>query len=65
MDTDCESLWKKIIGKPCILKGYARFDEGELGIGYGCDNVGTRKRKDEKQQTIMGMIYAPESLKIT
>ncbi len=21
------------------LKGYARFDEGELGIGYGCDTV--------------------------
>ncbi len=39
MDTDCESLWKKIIGKPCILKGYARFDEGGLGIGYGCDTV--------------------------
>jgi len=37
MDTNCESLWKKIIGKPCILKGYARFDEGELEIGYGCD----------------------------
>jgi hypothetical protein len=37
MDTNCESLWKKIIGKPCILKGYTRFDEGELEIGYGCD----------------------------
>ncbi|MBZ0108880.1 MAG: hypothetical protein K8F52_09430 [Candidatus Scalindua rubra] len=37
MDTNCESLWKKIIGKPCILKGYARFDEGKLEIGYGCD----------------------------
>ncbi len=37
MDTNCESLWKKIIGKPCILKGYARFDEGELEIGYSCD----------------------------
>ncbi len=36
---NCESLWKKIIGKPCILKGYARFDEGELEIGYGCDDV--------------------------
>jgi hypothetical protein len=37
MDTNCESLWKDIIGKLCILKGYARFDEGELEKGYGCD----------------------------
>jgi hypothetical protein len=28
----CESLWKKMIGKPCAGKLHARFDEGELEI---------------------------------
>ena len=39
MDTTCESLWKKIIGKPYSGKLNVRFDEGELEIGYGCDTV--------------------------
>ena len=30
--TDCESLWKKMIGKPCSGKLNVRFDEGELEI---------------------------------
>ena len=34
-----ESLWKKMIGKPYSGKLNVRFDEGELEIGYGCDNV--------------------------
>ena len=29
---DCESSWKKMIGKPCARKSHARFDEGELEI---------------------------------
>jgi hypothetical protein len=27
-----ESLWKKMIGKPCAGKLHARFDEGELEL---------------------------------
>jgi hypothetical protein len=30
---NCESLWKKMIGKPCARKGHARFDvagDGEV-----------------------------------
>ncbi len=33
MDTNCESHWKKIIGKPYSGKPNVRFDEGELKIG--------------------------------
>ena len=29
---NCESLWKKMIGKPCAGKLHARFDEGEPEI---------------------------------
>jgi hypothetical protein len=32
MDTDCESLWRKMIGKPDSGKLNVRFDEGELEI---------------------------------
>jgi len=32
MDTDCESLWKKMTGKPYSGKLNVRFDEGELEI---------------------------------
>ena len=32
MDPDCESLWKKMIGKPYSGKLNVRFDEGELEI---------------------------------
>ena len=32
---DCESSWKKMIGKPCAGKPHARFDEGELEIEQG------------------------------
>ena len=32
---DCESLWKKIIGKPYSGKLNVRFDEGELEIEHG------------------------------
>jgi hypothetical protein len=31
-------LEMKTVGKPCAGKPHARFDEGELVIGYGCDN---------------------------
>ena len=31
-DSDCESLWKKMIGKPYSGKLNVRFDEGELEI---------------------------------
>jgi len=31
----CESLWKKMIGKPCAGKLHARSDEGELEIEHG------------------------------
>ena len=30
---------KKTVGKPCAGKPHARFDEGELVIGYGCNIV--------------------------
>jgi len=30
--SESESLWKKMIGKPCAGKLHARFDEGELEI---------------------------------
>jgi len=30
--SESESLWKKMIGKPCAGKPPARFDEGELEI---------------------------------
>jgi hypothetical protein len=33
MDTNCESCWKKIVGKPYSGKPNVRFDEGELEIG--------------------------------
>jgi hypothetical protein len=33
MDTNCESYWKKIVGKPYSGKPNVRFDEGELEIG--------------------------------
>ena len=29
----------KTVGKPCAGKPHARFDEGELALGYGCDIV--------------------------
>ena len=32
MDSDCESFWKKMIGKPYAGKSHVRFDEGELEI---------------------------------
>jgi len=32
---DCESLWKKMIGKPYSGKLKVRFDEGELEIEHG------------------------------
>ena len=32
---DCESLWKKMIGKPYLGKLNVRFDEGELEIEHG------------------------------
>jgi len=32
MDSDCESFWKKMIGKPYSGKPNVRFDEGELEI---------------------------------
>jgi len=32
MDSICESLWWKIIGKPYSEKPNVRFDEGELEI---------------------------------
>ena len=32
MDSDCESLWQKMIGKPYSGKLNVRFDEGELEI---------------------------------
>jgi len=32
MDPNCESLWKKMIGKPYSGKLNVRFDEGELEI---------------------------------
>ena len=32
MDLDCESRWKKMIGKPYSGKLNVRFDEGELEI---------------------------------
>jgi len=32
---ECESLWKKMIGKPYSGKLNVRFDEGELEIGHG------------------------------
>ncbi len=32
--SNCESLWKKIIGKPYSGKLNVRFDEGELEIGH-------------------------------
>ena len=31
-DSDCESRWKKMIGKPYSGKLNVRFDEGELEI---------------------------------
>ncbi len=34
MDSSCESLWKKMIGKPYSGKPNVRFDEGELEIGH-------------------------------
>ena len=34
-DSDCESLWKKMVGKPYSGKLNVRFDEGELEIEYG------------------------------
>ena len=33
MDSDSESLWKKMIGKPYSGKLNVRFDERELEIG--------------------------------
>ena len=32
VDSDCESFWKKMIGKPYSGKPNVRFDEGELEI---------------------------------
>ena len=32
-------LEMKTVGKPCAGKPHARFDEGELVKGYGCDIV--------------------------
>ncbi len=42
------------IGKPCAEKPHARFDEGELAQGYGCDIVtltdeGVRNNKHKLQ----------------
>jgi len=34
LDSDGESLWKKMIGKPYSGKLNVRFDEGELEIGH-------------------------------
>jgi len=46
---NCESLWKKIIGKPYSGKLNVRFDEGELETGYGCDIVALRAERVSKQ----------------
>ena len=35
LDANCESLWEKMIGKPCAGKLHVRFDEGELEIEHG------------------------------
>jgi len=32
-------LEMKTVGKPCAGKPHARFDEGELAIGYGYNTV--------------------------
>jgi hypothetical protein len=32
-------LEMKSVGKSCAGKSHARFDEGKLAIGYGCDIV--------------------------
>ena len=32
---NCESFWKKMIGKPYSGKLNVRFDEAELEIGHG------------------------------
>jgi microsomal dipeptidase-like Zn-dependent dipeptidase len=34
-DSDCESFWKRMIGKPYSGKLNVRFDEGELEIEHG------------------------------
>ena len=52
----CESLWKKMIGKPYSGKLNVRFDEGELEIGYGCDTVTlvneSARNSEHKQQPV-------------
>ena len=35
MDSACESLWRKMIGKPYSGKPNVRFDEGKLEIEHG------------------------------
>lgn len=35
LDANCESQWKKMIGKPYSGKLNVRFDEGELEIEHG------------------------------
>ncbi|MBO1225647.1 MAG: hypothetical protein JYX80_14590 [Candidatus Scalindua sediminis] len=39
LDSGCESLWKKMIGKPYSGKLNVRFEEGELEIGHVLVNV--------------------------
>ena len=52
-DSDCESLWKKMIGKPYSGKLNVRFDEGELEIEHGLAREALSDERDKNRYVLM------------
>ena len=52
-DSDCESLWKKMIGKPYSGKPQARFDAGELEIEHGEAREALSDERDRNRYVFM------------
>jgi len=50
MDSGCESLWKKMKGKPYLEKLNARFDGEGTGNRVWLRYCDTHRRKGEKQR---------------
>ena len=54
-NANCESLWKKMIGKPYSGKLNVRFDEGELEIEHGYARAALSDERDRNRYVLMEM----------
>ena len=71
MDPDCESLWKKMIGKPYSGKLNVRFDEGELEIEPSATTPALysthpkrAERRDKESYNIMDVPLSPKEVEL-